>query len=196
MKLKSEDGKVVIELTEEQLAEIKKQTETPEFPPKGTRCFVWDGDKRPKEPVMRYSFGDGRFYSSTGGGLIGFDNFEPIEPHYFGNGEKLKITVNNKIIEVASPNTEVKSSWHDAPTEIKKRLGEGWRLPTKEELNAMYEQLHEKGVGGFVYYYYWSSSEYSTSYAWVQLFGSGFQLYSSKYLGRCVRAVRDVDYAK
>ena len=50
-----------------------------------------------------------------------------------------------------------------------------WRLPDKEELNLMYKNLRVKGVGGFDNDYYWSSSEYSSNFAWYQYFGSGYQ---------------------
>jgi len=66
-----------------------------------------------------------------------------------------------------------------------------WFLPSKEELNAMYEQLHKKGVGGFANDTFWSSSEYYGLIAWFQSFSSGNQDYSSKgytFSVRCVRA--------
>ena len=48
-----------------------------------------------------------------------------------------------------------------------------WRLPTTEELNLMYENLHLKGIGRFVSEDYWSSSEDSSNSAWYQYFGFG-----------------------
>jgi len=69
-------------------------------------------------------------------------------------------------------------------------INESWRLPTKEELNDMYENLHKKGVGGFANDYYWSSSEYYAGFAWFQNFFYGLQLYYYKDLAFRVRAVR------
>jgi uncharacterized repeat protein (TIGR02543 family) len=68
-----------------------------------------------------------------------------------------------------------------------------WFLPSKEELNLMYTNLHDIGtpVGGFAGFYYWSSSEYDASLAWWQSFSNGYQDYGSKYYGTRVRAVRD-----
>ena len=67
-------------------------------------------------------------------------------------------------------------------------LGDGWRMPTRGELMLAYE----KKVGGFSFYHYWSSSEYSSYNAWVQNFNYGFQYYGNKnYYGQ-VRAVREV----
>lgn len=40
--------------------------------------------------------------------------------------------------------------------------------------------------------YYWSSSEYSATYAWLQLFNSGLQSYDYKDLSSYVRAVRRI----
>ena len=70
-----------------------------------------------------------------------------------------------------------------------------WRLPTKEELNLMYE-LHKKGIGSFDSGSYWSSSEYSADYAWSHDFGSGYQDGDGKYLTLRVRAVRSFESDK
>ncbi|MDA3949343.1 MAG: caspase family protein, partial [Spirochaeta sp.] len=50
-----------------------------------------------------------------------------------------------------------------------------WRLPTKDELNLMYDNLHRQGVGGFASSYYWSSSGSYSSNAWGQNFRNGYQ---------------------
>ena len=63
-----------------------------------------------------------------------------------------------------------------------------WRLPTKRELNLVYNQ--KSNIGGFANYYYWSSTEYDNSNAWDQNFGSGDQYYYSKGSSSGVRAVR------
>ena len=69
-------------------------------------------------------------------------------------------------------------------------INENWRLPTIEELNLMYENLHRKGVGGFATEYYWSSSEHNAIFAWFQNFYFGFQNYYNKDIAFRVRAVR------
>jgi hypothetical protein len=63
-----------------------------------------------------------------------------------------------------------------------------WYLPSKDELNKLY--LNKTSIGGFASNYYWSSSEYSSIYAWKQYFNSGFQWYFNKYDTGYVRAVR------
>ncbi len=63
-----------------------------------------------------------------------------------------------------------------------------WFLPSKDELNALYEQRDT--VGGFASNTYWSSSEDSANYAWIQTFNNGFQSNGTKTNVYHVRAVR------
>jgi len=67
-----------------------------------------------------------------------------------------------------------------------------WFLPSKDELNALYHKRYI--VGGFTdSYYYWSSSEGSSSVAWIQTFNFVFQNtqgHGNKYDTLPVRAVR------
>ena len=65
-----------------------------------------------------------------------------------------------------------------------------WFLPSKDELNQMYVNLKEEGVGGFADYYYWSSSEGSAYNAWSQSFLDGLQHKYNKDGTNRVRAVR------
>jgi hypothetical protein len=50
-----------------------------------------------------------------------------------------------------------------------------WFLPSKTELNLIYLNLRERGIGGFTNEWYWSSSEHDDGRAWAQNFGSGNQ---------------------
>jgi hypothetical protein len=76
--------------------------------------------------------------------------------------------------------------WNDAMKTFP--IGD-WRLPTKKELNLLYEQ--REIVGGFATGRYWSSSEYDNSYAWIQNFSSGSQdNYGYQNYAYYVRAVR------
>lgn len=53
-------------------------------------------------------------------------------------------------------------------------LGEGWRLPTKNELNILYQ--NKEKIGGFISNrVYWSSTEDEKGSAWFQVFLTGFQ---------------------
>jgi hypothetical protein len=78
-------------------------------------------------------------------------------------------------------------TWHEA-VEVCKKLGPRWRLPTKDELNMLYENKEE--IGGFALIFYWSSTENGYDCAWVQYFVSGNQYSSIKYGKNYVRAVR------
>jgi hypothetical protein len=50
-----------------------------------------------------------------------------------------------------------------------------WFLPSKDELDLMYENLHRQELGGFSVYSYWSSSENYATSAWSQHFAIGNQ---------------------
>jgi hypothetical protein len=65
-----------------------------------------------------------------------------------------------------------------------------WFLPSKDELNLMYENLKVAGVGGFANNFYWSSSEKYDKNAWYQNFYVGLQFSFGKYNAIRVRAVR------
>jgi hypothetical protein len=73
----------------------------------------------------------------------------------------------------------------------------GWFLPSSDELDLMYRNLKEKGLGGFSDNWYWSSSqswvnynEYDHQQAMAQHFGHGGQYNCSKDDNYLVRAVR------
>lgn len=71
-----------------------------------------------------------------------------------------------------------------------------WYLPSREELDAIWDNLvndgtgSNSGVGGFAVGYYWSSSEVGSGLAWNQYFNDGFQYPVSKNYVQRVRAVR------
>ena len=69
-----------------------------------------------------------------------------------------------------------------------------WFLPSKDELNLMYTNLHKKSLGSFDNSGYWSSSEeytYDAWDAWSQDFGNGQSSdLSSRNRDFCVRPIR------
>jgi hypothetical protein len=65
-----------------------------------------------------------------------------------------------------------------------------WFLPSKDELNLMYQNLKQKSLGGFSNATYWSSSERSNSSAWYQEFSNGSSWYNSKPNTYSVRPIR------
>ena len=95
--------------------------------------------------------------------------------------------------EIAPKETEFQANWNDAKFAcflLNVNNKTGWRLPTKEELNEIYES--GKILGN---HWYWSSSDskYDANSVWVQDFSKGFKYYGNKTkdLNR-VRAVRDL----
>jgi hypothetical protein len=68
-------------------------------------------------------------------------------------------------------------------------LGDGWRLPTRDELNVLYKNKDK--IGGFTNYYgYWSSTEHGIDAVWRHFFDDGNQYGGSKSVAGSVRAVR------
>ncbi len=65
-----------------------------------------------------------------------------------------------------------------------------WYLPSKDELDMMYVNLHIQGLGGFATAYYWSSTEFGLDYAWFQIFNDGSQYSNVKNSNYYVRAIR------
>ncbi len=63
-----------------------------------------------------------------------------------------------------------------------------WFLPSKDELNELYQQ--RAVVGGFTNVNGWSSTEVTSNLAWLQYFTNGLQINLGKYNALSVRAVR------
>lgn len=63
-----------------------------------------------------------------------------------------------------------------------------WFMPSKDELNEMYQQ--KEMIGGFKPFAYWSSTEVSVSRAWFQNFGTGQQVKTQKIYSYSLRPVR------
>ena len=97
-------------------------------------------------------------------------------------------------IEVAQYDFPKAMKWDDA-REVCKKLGEGWRIPTKSEINLLYKNKNK--IGGFVNDYYWSSKEYrndnyynKSSKALIKRFYDGDEMPTWKDDLRYLRAVR------
>ncbi len=85
-------------------------------------------------------------------------------------------------------------NWYDAFNKCHTRnenMFSDWRLPSKNELNLMYDNLHRKGKGNFSNQNYWSNDFYEENNAWVKNFSNGkldyFSTSINTYNVRCVR---------
>ena len=94
-------------------------------------------------------------------------------------------------LEVADYDFAEKMYWKEAKKTCA-ALGGGWRLPTKDELNILFE--NKDTIGSFSDNYYWSSTETKGIYsAWIQFFNDGVQFNSYvKGFKYHVRAVRNL----
>ena len=88
-------------------------------------------------------------------------------------------------LKIAQHDFRDQMNWFDAQAACAK-LGDGWRLPTKQELNRWYPELKKLLDGSK----YWSSTESGTNYAWSQGFGNHVQFNDAKDVIASVRAVR------
>jgi hypothetical protein len=91
--------------------------------------------------------------------------------------------------EIAPKSTEIEANWDDArlycfALNIEGKTG--WRLPTKDELNQIYESNND-----YEPIWYWSSTEGSGGTAWSQNFDNGAQA-SDNYKGFGVTYVRAI----
>ena len=115
----------------------------------------------------------------------------------FGGGIVFYVTTDGLHGLIAETQDQSAScNWYNAQDEISKPANhsiEGkkfsdWRLPTKFELNLMYNA--RSTILGFTSDYYWSSTEYGYSFAWLQSFANGSQDGPNKGTYKYVRAIR------
>ena len=91
-------------------------------------------------------------------------------------------------LEIAQNDFPNLMNW-DAAKKACAALGKGWRLPTKFELNTLYQ--NKDIILGFADYFYWSSTEVGNDSALYRRFDNGDQVYSSKSSSAAyVRAIR------
>jgi len=108
--------------------------------------------------------------------------------------EKLIIVDNNIKYEVypydlgyGNGTVEGLMTWYYA-MESCKRLGEGWTLPTKEELDLMYRKKEYLGI--LPLHGYWSCDEYDAYSAYYQYFFTGVQYVFEKRMPSFARPIR------
>ena len=112
-------------------------------------------------------------------------------PFMYGDRYKME---KSKIIEAPRPQIKVyhkdigEYNWDDA-IKACEDLGDGWVLPDRLELLAMYMQKDE--IGGFANIKYWSSTEFDYNYGWIQNFFNSFQY---NYFKNSIASVRPIKH--
>ena len=128
---------------------------------------------------------------------LGRDGVYQLGDYYNRNGNKgVVIEIKNggrngKILSL----DETECNWDNAKQWCRNYC-DGWRLPTKDELLAIYRNKFDinyrlercKGIelGNGLY---WSSTEYNSDYAWYVHVYNGYTYNFNKNYGTCVRAV-------
>ena len=110
-------------------------------------------------------------------------------------------------IEIAQFDIPMNMTWEEADA-VCASLGEGWRLPTLEELRNMYK--HRERIGDFItevekeeeekWVYYWTSENYPADpdgQAYYVRFDNGHCEVTSKFSDNLsFRPVRDIEFRK
>jgi hypothetical protein len=92
-------------------------------------------------------------------------------------------------LQIAQNDFPYHMTWSEAVKACLK-LGKGWRLPSKIELNVLYNNYIK--IGGFEHNMYWNSTPLGASNAWAQDLSYGSQYDFSKSEKNYVRAVRNL----
>jgi hypothetical protein len=90
-------------------------------------------------------------------------------------------------LEISENDFPDRMNWEEAKKACAE-LGDEWRLPTREELNFLFQ--NKNSIGGFTDNYYWSSTEEDEEYAYHKSFSLGISHTSKKILNYNIRAVR------
>jgi TPR repeat protein/5'-3' exonuclease len=85
-----------------------------------------------------------------------------------------------------------KTTWDQAQL-LASSYGQGWHLPTKDELILLQSQ-HKAVSGFFSDGFYWSSSLHGNANAWCQDFDNGYLTYANKGRTFSVRAVKSFEH--
>jgi len=157
-----------------------------------TGCNLSDGDS----PPTKYAIGDtgpsgvGIVFYVTDGGLHGLE-VSTVDQSTFSEWSNItdeEIGTTGEAIGTGFLNTDAiigQAGHTDSVAQICRNyraVEEGdWFLPSKDELNAIWENLVDdgsggnSGVGGFAERIYWSSSEYNGTIVCCQWFDDGYK---------------------
>jgi hypothetical protein len=92
-------------------------------------------------------------------------------------------------LEIKSADEPESLSWYDAKAKCES-IGEGWRMPTKPELDCLFK--NKEKIGGFERDWYWSGEKVGDWNVWVQSFSNGKQFGYSGSNSAKLRVVRSL----
>jgi hypothetical protein len=175
-------------------------------PPNAVLTWVDGGESKEIEVVITHAVLDSTTITYTIWDDSGIITEDIVHPSLFVDGANSEVKIGDTYAGglvfwldgnggglIAVPSGYAYAIW---PTAISQCLNytdgtySDWFLPSQDELNEMYLNLHLKGLGGFDGNYYWSSTEYDTNGAWMQSFVDGDQFTNNKGTTTNIRAVR------
>ncbi|WP_407453952.1 DUF1566 domain-containing protein [Methanobrevibacter sp.] len=110
---------------------------------------------------------------------------------YISGHEDEKVYIDGDVCYEVSEKIPGEFDFYEAKKIVELVYGDSWRLPSKDELDLIYENLKCKSHIIEDDNVYWSSSSHNNFTAWNQSFSDGTQYDNSyKYIHYSVRAVR------
>ncbi|MFQ3235524.1 MAG: hypothetical protein ACI9C4_001082 [Paraglaciecola sp.] len=130
----------------------------------------------------------------NGGNLTQWGCYGEMVPGTFGSAVGTGASNTNLLLaHSCSISPQYGGKTHDAAIHVAAYSLNGhndWFLPSRDELNLMYNNLPNNGVRSFASNYYWSSSRFSAYDAPILNFSNGEKTSGFKYFPVNVRAVR------
>jgi hypothetical protein len=124
-------------------------------------------------------------------GLLGLSETALAQKPWSKTSKGYTVLVKGNTLRVADEDFPKTMSWDNALAAVA-ALGDGkWRLPTMEELRAIYQQLYVQDEGSFKTAAYYTGVEVTAANAWAMNFemGNVYNCFKGNTLN--VRVVRD-----
>jgi hypothetical protein len=124
-------------------------------------------------------------------GLLGLSETALAQKPWSKTSKGYTVLVKGNTLRVADEDFPKSMSWDNALAAVA-ALGDGkWRLPTMEELRAIYQQLYVQDEGSFKTAAYYTGVEVTAATAWAMNFemGNVYNCFKGNTLN--VRVVRD-----
>lgn len=148
-----------------------------------TLYAIYIGSRGPAGGWIFYDDQDTGAVEITGARFLEAAPYQPVAAVAWSNVTTTEIGTTSLVVGEGQNNTDeiIAQPGHTSSAALVCRnLGSEWFLPSLDELNAMYTNLKNNGIGSLSTYLYWSSSEYDSDQAIEQAFGSGDQTATGK----------------